>query len=125
MLIRVAFFSLVVLVVLGLVGCAVRPEVTYYMSPAPWALPVAQIKACEAHAGLVQQERLGANHRFLLIDPKGVGAFAVPLPVGRQAMEMALDGTADVWRKGEYRRVRWHCLVAADGTVAYSFIRNL
>ena len=105
-------------------GCT-RVQEVYYYNPAPVNLPVRAVEACEAHAGGVQQARYGQDFRFILANANGLGVYGVPDPVGTQQVAMALDGTADLWRSGEYRKVRWHCLVNPDGRVVYSFVRNM
>lgn len=120
--------ALAILATLSLTACAAlrpTPQLVYIYQPAPTHLPVAAATACQQHASMAQLMRHGSNFQVLQVNPIGLLASPVIHPIGSQPAAMALDGTADIWRKGEYRRVRWHCLVNTQNQALYTYVRAL
>ena len=115
------------LAALAAAATACTPVRTVYIyQPQPTAIPVAAATSCQQHAGMAQAMRYGSNFQILQIDPVGLLTSAVAQrAVGTQPVALALDGTADLWRQGEYRRVHWHCLVNDHGQALYSYVRSL
>lgn len=118
--------KLTVAALAALSAVACTPVKTVYIyQPRPTFIPVHAAVSCQQHASMAQVSRYGANFQVLQVNPVGLLAVPVVKTVGTQPVAMALDGTADLWRRGEYTKVHWHCLVNARGDALYSYVRDL
>ena len=117
----------VVVAVLGMAGCA---RTTYVMVPTPPAPPVgALLQACTDHAAKAQRNAFGTDFRGLQFNTAQAVIASPMQPVGTQDVAAVYDGEG-VWfgqpqgAMGEWRKVRYHCMLNPAGQVVYSFVRG-
>ena len=86
------------------------------------------LQACTDHAATAQRKAFGNEFRGLQLDTLQAVLAAPETPVGNQPVAVAYDGEGTWFGQphgtlGEWRKVRYHCLVSPAGQVVYSFIR--
>lgn len=112
---------------LAAAGCTETKYVDVPVMPVLPKTPV--LDACAEHAATAQRSEFGDSFRGLRLDTKDLILTAPAVPVGTQPVGAVYDGRG-VWygqpwgTMGEWRRVRFHCLVNPKGQVVYSFVRS-
>lgn len=121
-ILKTAFFASIFV----LTGCTQTHYVATPVAPPPPGGPVLQ--ACTQHAARAQRAAFGEEFRGLQLDTMHAVLAAPQQPVGSQPVAAAFDGTGTWFGRpqgtmGEWRKVRYHCLVSPAGQVVYSFVR--
>lgn len=86
------------------------------------------LQACADHAAASQRAAFGDEFRALQLNTQNAVLAAPGQPVGNQKVAAAYDGEG-LWfgrpqgTMGEWRKVRYHCLLNPAGQVVYSFVR--
>lgn len=107
-------------------GCT---ETRYVAVPVPQTAPATPVlQACADHAAVAQREAFGDSFRALQFDASNLVLAAPNEKVGSQEVGAVYDGDGQWFGKpygtmGEWRAVRFHCLVSPKGNVLYSFLR--
>jgi hypothetical protein len=86
------------------------------------------LQACADHAASAQRSTFGSEFRGLQLDTRNAVLTSPAETVGNQAVAAAYDGQGTWFGQpqgalGEWRKVRYHCLISPAGQVVYSFIR--
>jgi len=124
--------SLVVMIMLGvlalLLGACAQP-VKYIAVPTVTDAPATPVlQACAEHAARAQRQAFGESFRALQFNRAGLVLASPMNKVGSQDVGAVYDGDG-VWygrpagSMGEWRSVRFHCMVSPMGNVVYSFVR--
>lgn len=124
--------SLAVMIALGilalLLGACAQP-VKYIAVPTVSDAPATPVlQACAEHAARGQREAFGESFRALQFNRAGLVLASPMKKVGSQEVGAVYDGDG-VWygrpygTMGEWRSVRFHCMVSPMGNVVYSFVR--
>jgi hypothetical protein len=122
----IGMLSMAALASLGLAGCTQTRYVNIPVAPPPPGGPVLQ--ACADHAAGSQRTAFGDEFRGLQLNTQNAILAAPTQTVGNQAVAAVMDGEG-LWfgrphgTMGEWRKVRYHCLLNPAGQVVYSFIR--
>jgi hypothetical protein len=107
-------------------GCV---QTRYVALPTPPAPPAGRmLQACADHAASAQRGTFGGDFRALQLDTRNAVLASPAETVGNQPVAAAYDGTGTWFGQpqgalGEWRKVRYHCLISPAGQVVYSFIR--
>jgi len=107
-------------------GCTTTRYMNVATPPAP---PAGKpLQACTTHAAKAQRAAFGNEFRGLQLDALQAVLVAPSLPVGAQPVAAAYDGEGTWFGQpqgtmGEWRKVRYHCLLNPAGQVVYSFVR--
>ena len=124
--------SLLVMLAVALVatllgGCTER--VRYVAVPTLPPAPVTPVlHQCAEHAARAQKQAFGDTFRGLQFDRAGLVLAMPTTRVGRQEVGAVYDGEGQWYgrpdgTRGEWRSVRFHCMVSPLGNVVYSFVR--
>lgn len=112
--------------VLAAAGCA---QTRYVMVPTPPNPPAGELlQACTDHAAKAQRNAFGSDFRGLQLNTAQAILAAPSQPIGAQDVAAVYDGEG-VWfgqpkgTMGEWRKVRYHCMLNPAGQVVYSFVR--
>lgn len=107
-------------------GCS---ETRYVAVPVPQVAPrTPLLQACANHAAMAQRDAFGDDFRALQFDSANLVLTAPAGKVGSQAVGAVYDGDGQWFGRphgsmGEWRAVRFHCMVSPKGNVLYSFLR--
>lgn len=123
------------LVVMGVLATAATllggcTETRYVAVPVPQTAPATpMLQACADHAAVAQRETYGDNFRGLQFDAANLVLAAPNQMVGRQKIGAIYDGDGQWFGRpagtmGEWRAVRFHCMISPVGNVVYSFVRT-
>lgn len=125
------FGGLVVMLVLAamatlLGGCTQTRYVAVPVAPSAPATPVLQ--ACADHAAAAQRTAFGDSFKALQFDSANLVLASPQNKVGSQTIGAVYDGNGQWFGRpagtmGEWRAVRFHCMVSPVGNVVYSFVR--
>ena len=122
------FKTMILLGVTGMVmtACTQTRYVAVPVAPPPPGGKLLQ--ACADHAAASQRAAFGDEFRALQLNTQNAVLAAPEQPVGNQTVAAAYDGES-LWfgrpqgTMGEWRKVRYHCLLNPAGQVVYSFVR--
>lgn len=128
--------GMMVLVMVGIVGGVMLAamlggctETRYVGVPVPQSAPATPLlQACADHAALAQRTTFGEDFRGLQFDAANLVMAQPDQMVGSQKIGAIYDGEGQwfgrpVGTMGEWRAVRFHCMVSPVGNVVYSFVR--
>ena len=122
------------LIVMGLLAAAASllggcTQTRYVAVPVPPSAPATPVlQACADHAAVAQRDAFGDTFRALQFDSANL-VLASPLnKVGSQPVGAVYDGDGQWYGRqygtmGEWRKIRFHCMVSPVGNVVYSFVR--
>lgn len=123
--------SLAVAVATALTACT---ETRYVAVPMPdYAVVTPQLtpvlQACADHAAKGQRDSFGESFKALQLDADNLVVTKTAGKVGRQEVGAIFDGQGQWFGRpagtmGEWRRVKFHCMVSPVGNVVYSFVRG-
>lgn len=125
------FGGLVVMLILAAIatllgGCV---ETRYVAVPVPQSAPATPVlQACADHAANAQRDAFGDKFRALQFDSADLVLASPSQKVGSQTIGAVYDGNGQWYGRpagtmGEWRAVRFHCMVSPVGNVVYSFVR--
>jgi hypothetical protein len=107
-------------------GCT---QTRYVAVPVPQSAPATPLlQACADHAAVAQRTAFGDRFRALQFDSADLVLASPDNKVGSQAVGAVYDGDGQWFGRqpgtmGEWRRIRFHCMVSPVGNVVYSFVR--
>jgi hypothetical protein len=98
-----------------------------YAVVTPAMTPVLQ--ACADHAANAQKAAFGDSFKALQLDTDNLVVAKASGNVGKQPVGAIFDGEGQWYGRptgtmGEWRRVKFHCMVSPVGNVVYSFVRG-
>ena len=111
-----------------LLGACAQP-VRYVAVPTVADAPATPVlQACAEHAARAQREAFGDVFRALQFNRAGLVLASPMNKVGSQDVGAVYDGEGTWYGRpagtmGEWRSVRFHCMVSPMGNVVYSFVR--
>jgi hypothetical protein len=111
---------------LAVSGCT---EVRYVGVPVvPTPVKTPYLQACADHAANAQRAAFGDVFTSLQFDSANLLLTSPDGKVGNQEVGAVYDGDGAWYGRpmgtnGEWRRVRFHCMVSTAGQVVYSFVR--
>lgn len=122
------------LVVMGLLAAAAAllgacTETRYVAVPVPQSAPATPVlQACADHAAAAQRKAFGERFRALQFDSAQLVLASPMNKVGSQEVGAVYDGNGQWYGRqpgtmGEWRAIRFHCMVSPVGNVVYSFVR--
>lgn len=122
------------LVVMGLLAAAAAllgacTQTRYVAVPVPQSAPATPVlQACADHAAAAQRQAFGERFRGLQFDSAQLVLASPANKVGRQEVGAVYDGNGQWYGRqpgtmGEWRAIRFHCMVSPVGNVVYSFVR--
>ncbi|RYG59159.1 MAG: hypothetical protein EON60_11255 [Alphaproteobacteria bacterium] len=122
------------LVVMGLLAAAAAllggcTQTRYVAVPVPQSAPATPVlQACADHAAAAQRQAFGERFRGLQFDSGQLVLASPANKVGSQEVGAVYDGNGQWYGRqpgtmGEWRAIRFHCMVSPVGNVVYSFVR--
>lgn len=122
------------LIVMGLLAGAAAllggcTQTRYVAVPVPQDAPATPVlQACADHAAAAQRQAFGERFRALQFDSAQLVLASPMRKVGSQEVGAVYDGNGQWYGRqpgtmGEWRAIRFHCMVSPVGNVVYSFVR--
>jgi hypothetical protein len=112
----------------ALLGACAQPT-RYVAVPVPTSAPATPVlQACADHAASAQRQAFGERFRGLQFDSAQLVLASPAGKVGSQQVGAVYDGNGQWYGRqpgtmGEWRAIRFHCMVSPVGNVVYSFVR--
>jgi hypothetical protein len=105
-------------------------EVKYVAVPVNPQLPKTPVlQACADHAADAQRSTFGDKFNGLQFDTANLVLTKPTGAVGSQQVAAVYDGDGEWYGRpygtmGEWRKIRFHCMISPVGEVVYSFVRQ-